>query len=330
MKFSRRILDAFVSVRELWPLTLLIVLAATFYIMKPAFLSPLNISNMLAYMPELGIIALGMTFLLTAGEFDLSVGSVFGFCPVLMFTLYNKAGLPIEIGVFVVLIIAASIGLAIGLLVTKVKISSFLSTIGMMLVVRGCALYVSHGFPQSTWKTESPVKTALVGAIKIGDFFKLYASLLWFILLVCIMYFILNHTKFGNWITATGGNVQAARARGIDTDRVKIILFMLTSVLAGLAGIISSLRISSAYPIAGTGYELEVIAMTVIGGTLLLGGRGTILGTVIGVLLLRSMRNGIIVVGVPGLAYNIFIGLIILFMMTIHSLMERRATGGGE
>ena len=327
MRFFQKIFDKFISSRELWPFTLLILLSLVFYLVKPAFLSTMNIGNMLAFIPELGIIALGMTFLLTGGEFDLSVGSVFGFCPVLMFILYNEGFLPLEIGFFVSFLIAALIGLAIGFFVTKVRISSFLVTIGMMLVVRGCALYISHGFPQSTWQTESFLKTVLVGSVKIGDF-KLYASLIWFILLIGIMYFILNHTKFGNWIMATGGNVQAAKARGIDTDKVKIILFILTSVLAGFAGIIDSLRISSAYPIAGTGYELEIIAMTVIGGTLLFGGRGTVIGTVIGVVLLRSMRNGIIVKGVPGLAYNIFIGAVILIMMTIHSLMERKMAGG--
>jgi simple sugar transport system permease protein len=327
MNVLRKILEKFVTVRELWPLTLLVLLSIVFFLLKPAFLSPMNLGNMLAFIPELGIIALGMTLLLTAGEFDLSVGAVFGFCPVLMFILANEGICPIEIGFFVVLIVAALVGLAIGVLVTKIKISSFLVTIGMMLVIRGTGLYISHGFPQATWKTESLLKTIFVGTVKFGDF-KLYASLAWYLGLVAALSFLLNHTKFGNWIMATGGNVQAAQARGINTDRVKIILFMLTSFLAGLAGIIDSFRISSAYPIAGTGYELEVIAMTVIGGTLLFGGRGTIIGTLIGVTLLRSVRNGIIVIGVPGLAYNIFIGAIILIMMAIHSFMEHRATGG--
>jgi len=109
---------------------------------------------------------------------------------------------------------------------------------------------------------------------------------------------------------------------------VKISLFMATSFLAGFAGIIDSIRIASAYPISGTGYELEVIAMTVVGGTSLFGGYGRVLGTVIGVTLLRSIRNGIVVVGVPGLAYNIFVGVIILAMMAVHALIEKRTTGG--
>ena len=136
--------------------------------------------------------------------------------------------------------------------------------------------------------------------------------------------YLLGQTQVGNWIQASGGSPGAARARGVNVERTKTGLFMLTSVLAALAGIISSIRTSAANPNSGTGYELEVIAMVVIGGTALSGGRGTIVGTVLGVFILRVMRNGIVLVGVPGLAYNIFIGAIILGMMALHSQLERR------
>jgi len=327
MKSSNLTLAKIVATREVGPLLLLVALLIGFYFVNPAFLSTMNVSNMLVFIPELGIIALGMTLLLTAGEIDLSVGALFGCCPVLTFVLYNEGIMPFEAAFVLSLVVGALIGLTNGLLVTKIKINSLLVTIGMMLVVRGAALYVSDGFPQATWAVSSPLKSVFVGTVaQVGDF-KLIASLLWFVLLAVILQIALTGTRFGNWIMAAGGNNKAARARGVDTDRVRIILFTLCAFLAGLAGSISALRVSSAYPIAGTGYELEVIAMTVIGGTLLLGGQGTILGTVIGVFLLRSIRNGIIVVGVPGLAYNIFVGAIILIMMAIHSLIERRQTG---
>ncbi len=325
--FFDRLVDRFNATRELMPLTLLILISATFYLADPAFLSPLNLSNMFAFIPELGIIALGMTYLLISGEFDLSVGAVFAFVPVLMFIMFNEGFLPIEVSFFVGLSVAALIGLINGLLVTKVQISSFLVTLGMMLIVRGLALFISEGFPQTTWEAESIVKSILVGVIPFGKF-KLNAGLIWFILLTGIMHFGLNYARFGNWMMATGGNVKSARARGINTDKTKILLFVLASILAAFAGIISATRVSSAYPIAGTGYELEVIAMCVVGGTSLAGGRGTVLGTAIGVILLRSIRNGIIVVGVPGLAYNIFVGVIILIMMALQSLMERKVRGG--
>ena len=114
-------------------------------------------------------------------------------------------------------------------------------------------------------------------------------------------------------------------ARGVPADRVKIGLFIATSLLAGLAGVISSLRISAASPVAGSQYELEVIAMVVVGGTALTGGRGTIIGTIIGVLMLRIVRNGIVLVGVPGLAFNIFVGVIILAMLVLHARLHRSA-----
>jgi simple sugar transport system permease protein len=153
-------------------------------------------------------------------------------------------------------------------------------------------------------------------------------SLFWFVLAAVIFWYILNQTKFGNWIQASGGNPNAARARGVNVNLTKLILFMLCSSMAALAGIISSIRTSAANPNSGTGYELEVIAMVVIGGTALMGGRGTIVGTVLGVFILRLMRNGIVMIGVPGLAYNIFIGAIILGMMALHYGLERRNQAG--
>ena len=113
-------------------------------------------------------------------------------------------------------------------------------------------------------------------------------------------------------------------------DAVKIWLFILTSVLAGLAGMISAFRISAASPVAGTGYELEVIAMVVVGGTALTGGRGTILGTVVGAFMLRAIRNGIVLIGVPGLAFNIFVGAIILVMLILHALIQKTERAGDD
>jgi simple sugar transport system permease protein len=198
----------------------------------------------------------------------------------------------------------------------------------MLLVVRGTALFVTNGFPQRTWNAgNQPLATILVGDFNIGPF-RIYASIFWFIAAVVILGYILSQTKFGNWIQAAGGNASAALARGVNVARTKVILFMLSAALSAFAGIISSIRTSAANPNSGTGYELEVIAMVVIGGTALTGGRGTIIGTVLGIFILRIMRNGIVLIGVPGLAYNIFIGAIILGMMALHSALERRHQAG--
>lgn len=313
---------------EFGPLVLLIAELVVFYAINPAFLSPLNISNTLAFSVELGLVALAMTLLMTSGEFDLSVGSVFGLTPVIMWTLFNSASVPLEVSFVVALLVAALIGWVNGLFVTRLKIPSFLVTLGMLLVARGTALFITDGFPQRTWNSgDQWLAQVLVGDFYVGPF-RIYMSLFWFILAAVVLGYTLTQTKFGNWIQASGGNPNAARARGVNVDRTKVALFILSSVLSAFAGIISSIRTSAANPNSGTGYELEVIAMVVIGGTALTGGRGTIVGTVIGIFILRVMRNGIVMVGVPGLAYNIFIGAIILGMMALHSGLERRHQAG--
>ena len=320
-----------VATPEFAPLVLLVAMIVVFTAINPAFASLRNVGNALTFTVELGLIALAMTLLMTAGEFDLSVGSVFGFAPVVMWTLFNAQVLPLELGFAASLAVALGIGAVSGLFVTRLGIPSFLVTLGMLLVVRGSALWLTSGFPQRTWDADDQwLARVLVGDFEVGGL-RLTMSLIWFVLIAVALHHVLTRTRFGNWIQATGGNPGAARNRGVPTRGVKLALFMLTSFMAALAGIISSIRVSAANPNSGTGYELEVIAMVVIGGTVLTGGRGTIIGTVLGVLILRLMRNGIVLIGVPGLAYNIFIGAIILGMMALHAGLEKRhGTGTRE
>lgn len=325
---QRHLVQRLIARPEFGPLVLLVVELAIFWSINPDFLSLRNISNTLAFTVELGLVALPMTLLMTSGEFDLSVGSVFGFSAVLMWTLFNSGLMPMEAAFLLALTAAALIGMVNGWFVTRLKIPSFLVTLGMLLVVRGTALFITDGFPQRTWNAQGiPLAWLLAGDFQLGGF-RVYMSLFWFVAAAALLSYLLTETKTGNWIQAAGGNPGAARARGVSVGRTKIALFMLTSILAGLAGIISSIRTSAANPNSGTGYELEVIAMVVIGGTALSGGRGTIIGTVLGVFILRVMRNGIVLIGVPGLAYNIFIGAIILGMMALHSWLERRHQSG--
>jgi simple sugar transport system permease protein len=324
----RSLVQRLIARPEFGPFVLLVIELAGFWALNHDFLSPQNISNTLSFTVELGLIALTMTLLMTSGEFDLSVGSVFGFAPVLMWTLFNSGATSLGIAFVIALVVAALIGLVNGWFVTQLRITSFLVTLGMLLVVRGTALFVTDGFPQRTWSAGSHwLARALVGEFYVGTF-RVYMSLFWFIAAIAVLGYVLAQTKVGNWILASGGNASAARARGVNVDRTKVALFMLSAMMAALAGIISSIRTSAANPNSGTGYELEVIAMVVIGGTALTGGRGTIIGTVFGVLILRVMRNGIVLIGVPGLAYNIFIGAIILGMMALHSWLERRHHAG--
>ena len=325
----RNLLQRALARPEFGPFVLLVVELFGFWAINPDFLSLQNISNTLAFTVELGLIALSMTLLMTAGEFDLSVGSLFGFSPVLMWTLFNAGIMSLEAAFVVAIVVAALVGFVNGWFVTRLKIPSFLVTLGMLLVVRGTALFVTDGFPQRTWSAGGHwLAQILVGEFYIGTF-RVYMSLFWFIAAAVILNYVLAQTKSGNWILATGGNPGAARARGVNVDRTKVVLFALSAVMSSFSGVISSIRTSAANPNSGTGYELEVIAMVVIGGTALTGGRGTIVGTVLGIFILRVMRNGIVLIGVPGLAYNIFIGAIILGMMALHSWLDRRHQAGG-
>ena len=322
---------------EFGPFVLLVLMIVVFTAINPAIVSLANVGNLLAFTVELGMIALAMTLLMTAGEFDLSVGSVFGFAAVVMWTLFNTDVMPLPLAFVVALGLCLLIGLVSGLFVTQLAIPSFLVTLGMLLVVRGTSLWLTDGFPQRAWDAGDQ----WIANLLVGDFYvcstgiehaacglRIYMSVVWFILLALLCHYVLTRTRFGNWITAAGGNANAARNRGVKVDRVRVALFMFSALMAGFAGIISSIRTSAANPNSGTGYELEVIAMVVIGGTALTGGRGTIIGTILGIFILRLMRNGIVLIGVPGLAYNIFIGAIILGMMALHAWLERRHNAG--
>ena len=176
-----------VSAPEFGPFVLLVLELAVFTAINPDFLSVLNISNTLTFTVELGLIALAMTLLMTAGEFDLSVGSLFGFAPVVMWTLFNAGLTSLGLAFLISLVVAALIGLVNGLFVTRLKIPSFLVTLGMLLVVRGTALFVTNGFPQRTWRAEGQwLAELLVGEFYVGSF-RVYASLFWFIAAAVIL-----------------------------------------------------------------------------------------------------------------------------------------------
>ena len=295
-----------VSAPEFGPLVLLVVEILVFTVRSPAFLSTSNISNLLAFTPELGMITLGMTLLMTAGEFDLSVGSVFGFAPIMMWTFYNTHAGSLEIGFWIRHRDFRSDRLHQWVDGYRAQ-NSIIPGDAWHAVCRARHRFVRHRWVSSAYLDcqlridESHRRTIFRWRLRI------YASLLWFILFTVILGYVLTESKAGNWIQAAGGNEYAARARGVRVTRTKILLFILTAVISAYAGVTSSIRVSAANPNSGTGYELEVIAMVVIGGTALTGGRGTIIGTIIGVLILRMMRNGIVLVGVPGLAYNILL-----------------------
>ena len=291
------------------------------------FLSVYSLNTMLFVVAEWGIIALGFTLLMIAGEFDISVGSVLALCGVLAIFMLN-AGLPPLIAVVMTIIIGVAIGLLHGLAVVKLGVPSFIVTLAGMMFWRGIVLVITDGFPIALgglMATEKP------------DFFQIFSyrfdnafsiSVIWFVVVAVILGFILHRTRFGNWIFATGGNKLAAIQAGVPVNRVKLILFGLTAGLAGLAGIIQMTQFSMVGAMRGQLEEMYLIAMVVIGATRFSGGYGSVLGVTFGVFIMAIIQNGLSLMGVTAYWYKAVVGLVILIAVIINVNAQRRALGG--
>ena len=267
---------------------------------------------------ELGIVAVGITFLMIAGEFDLSVGSVLG-VGAMAFALLAKAGWPHSLAFLISIGLAAIIGLINGLLVIQTRIPSFIVTLGTMMFWRGVLLAVTGGFPV-VYEGGSWLLSALGGRFAGG----FHTSLFWFVLIVLIFQVVLTQTRYGNGVYATGGDPGAARALGVNVARTKIINFVLSAMLAALAGIIQFSRFKSVDPLRGQEWELQAIAAAVIGGTLLTGGYGSILGTALGVMMIGMVRSGLVLAGAPAYWYRAFIGVILIAAVIINVRIRGR------
>ncbi|WP_322799285.1 ABC transporter permease [Thermoflexus sp.] len=289
----------------------------SFSIVAPHFLTPASLAGIMTIAAELGLVAIGVTLLMIAGEFDLSVGSVLG-VSAMAFALMARAGIPHLIAFLGALGLAAAIGALNGWVVTRGRLPSFIVTLGSMMFWRGVLLAVTGGFPVA-YEEKSLLMFALSGRLPGG----FHASALWFLGVALIATLVLTRTPFGNAIFASGGNPQAARALGVEVARVKQIGFILTAVLAALAGIIQFSRFGSVDPLRGEGMELEAIAATVTGGTLLTGGYGSVMGTVLGALIVGMVRNGLVLAGAPAYWYRAFIGLVLVGAVIINLRIRR-------
>jgi len=254
--------------------------------------------------------------LIIAGEFDLSVGSTFALTPFIMAILNERAGWHPVPSLIVCIIAGVFIGLVNGLITTKFGIHSFISKLGTMMAWRGAILLLSAGFPQS-FQRDLPVAQFFAG--KISNF---PVQFIWFIIIGIIMWVILENTRFGNWTYVTGENRNAAIALEIPVDMVKTINFMVLGGLTALAGSIQVFRMGSAYSIAGQGMELQAIDATVIGGTLLSRGSGTIIGTIMGTIIIFSVENIIVLSGAPAFWFRTFVGLIVIVAVSAHILIQ--------
>jgi len=315
---ARKLTIAFFQRKEISISIITLLTISFFYSLQPKFLSPLNVDVLLKITPELGIPALGITLLMIAGEFDLSIGSVFAFTP-LFTTVLLERGINPWLAILLALGVSCIIGLIHGLITVKTGIPSFITTLGGLLIWRGLALVITGGLPKYF---SMPPELNYIMAGKITDF--LYSQMIWFFGLAIIFLFILERHKFGNWIYATGGKKDAARAMGINTDLVKIICFILSSFTAGLGGIMQSIRLNQALPNQGEGLEFDAIAAAVIGGTSLFGGSGTIIGTIIGEYLGRIIENGLIIIRAPSYYFRLYIGIVVIIAVIVNLYIQRR------
>lgn len=312
-------------VKEIGALIGLIVIMAVFTILSDKFLQWGNINGILTMTAELGIIAIGVCMLMIAGEFDLSVGSVYAVVPMVGALLAN-AGVPFLLAFVLALCTACVIGLLNGFIVLKTGIPSFIVTLGGLMLYRGIILAVSGGFP-ITYSGEGKVLLLEVLGTRIDALGQIRASSLWLIGLTIVFTVILTSTKFGNHVAAVGGNKETAKALGINVNKVKYVTFALSSVMAGLAGFTVFGRFYSIAPTAGELHELQAIASCVIGGALLTGGYGSIVGAFIGALLVAVLRSGLILAGAPAYWYRGFIGVVLVLAVIMNTKIRLKIVG---
>ena len=268
------------------------------------FLSVANLTNVARQVSINGILAVGVTFVLLTAGVDLSLGSVVALSGVACATFAHPGEHPVIVPIAVGLLTGAACGLVNGALVTRGGVAPFIVTLGMMTIARGLALIVSGGRPVANMSNEL---TAFA-----DDLFGIPIPVLCFAAVAFAAWFFLRNFRLGRHIYAVGGNENAARAAGVPVERVKLFAYALCGLLTGLAGVVLSARITTGQPNAGQAYELDAIAAVVIGGTSLAGGVGTITGTLLGVLLIGVINNGLDLMGVSSYYQAVIKGVIIV------------------
>jgi ribose/xylose/arabinose/galactoside ABC-type transport system permease subunit len=284
---------------------------------SPSFRTGSNMENILEQISVNGIIAIGMTMVIITGGIDLSVGSVLALSGVVAASCASSThhqAYPLIVALIIGVVVGLACGTANGLLIAKRRLAPFIVTLGMMTVARGLALVYTQGRPVIDL-SDSYDK---IGSGSIGP--VPYPALIFFAA-VLLGAFILHFTRFGRYVYAVGGNELAAKVSGVNTDRVLIGVYALGGAAAGVAGIVDSSRVMSGGPASGGGYELDAIAAVVIGGTSLSGGVGSIAGTIVGVLIIGVMNNGLDLLNVSSYWQLVVKGLIIVLAV----LLDRKA-----
>ncbi len=282
-----------------------------------AYNSVANIQTALAAIPQLAIPALGVGILMIAGEFDLSVGANFIFSSILMAQL-NTNGLSVWLAALIGLAIGSGIGLLNGVITLRLGIPSFITTLGTMLIWTAGTLFV-HGASSQPF-SPSPGFAALTA----GNLGVVPADFLWLVALAIAFWGLLQRNRIGNHIFAAGGNKQAAMATGVRVNRTKLLAFSLTGACAALGGILTASQIGNIAPSTGDILPLQAIAACVIGGLALNGGRGTILGIVLGAALIYWIQDVLLLIGAPGIYITAPIGVLIIGAAAIYEILRAR------
>ncbi len=285
---------------------------------SPAFLTMRNILNLLRQSAVVGMISAGMTLIIISGNFDISVGYICGCAGAITAIVLNK-GCPFFLMVPVILLFGALVGLVSGTAVAKFAIPSMIATLGMGQVVKGLLLLITGGYPIS-------VKNPIMTWIGKGSFLGIPVPIYLFVLAIVVVNFILQKTVLGRYIYSVGGNDETSRLSGIRVDSIKIITFIISSILAAISGIVLTARVGTATATSGEGYELDAIAAVVIGGTCVSGGEGNAWKTIIGVLFMSVISNSFNLLEVHVYFQYVLKGLIILIAVGFDSYNRKRAS----
>jgi simple sugar transport system permease protein len=289
------------------------------------FLTACCIANILTFASITGVVAVGVAMLMISGEFDLSVGSTFAVASYVFALSMNAGVLPI-LALLLALIVSALLGSINGLIVTGTGIPSFIATLGTMLAYRGIARAIGGGDFASY--TGDPL--ALLGFLNgaLGSINQLFTpasnfrvSTIWFAVIAIGMSLVLMRTRYGNWVFAVGGNPGAALSQGVAVKRVKVVNFVLTGLLAGIASVMQFAHRLSVDPLRGEGMELVAVAACVIGGVRLTGGYGTILGACVGMLLLQMLEQGLVLMQIPVQIFQAVAGLILIIAVISNTYL---------
>ncbi|MEE8738927.1 MAG: ribose ABC transporter permease [Bifidobacterium sp.] len=304
---------------SLTTLAALIVLVVIITIINSSFFTASNLLNLLLQVTANGFIAFGMTFVILTGGIDLSVGAILALSSAFAAGMIGS-GMPMPLAIIASLLIGGLLGAINGLFISFGKMAPFIVTLATQMVYRGLTLVFTNGNPLT--KNMDGFFLAYIGQ---GYLLGIPFPVILMVIAFAVLYVLLHRTAFGKSVYALGGNEQAAYIAGVKSNRVKIAIYTISGLMSALAGLVITSRLSSATPQAGNGYELYAIAAVVLGGTSLMGGKGRMSGTIIGVLIIGVLNNGLNIIGVSAFWQQVVEGVVILVAVLIDVLRNRKA-----